>query len=448
MQSSNIKPWLGLVLTGSALGLLQADHLTLADSARLTGAVRSLNEAGVIELASPLSPEPLFLKTGAVTKVEFSAPASEPNPPNTLIELANGDVLPATIERLDDKNLHVVTADAGPLAIPRTALKSMQLGVHKRKQIYSGPQNLEEWSRDGEGAKNWLFAGKALVSNGPAQASKAFETPQQFILKFSLKWQANPGFKIYFADPLTPKTEAVDRYYLQFDAAGMEIKRESRREPHFQTVIIPTATPEKFPANQIDVEIRVDRKTSRIHLFLNGEAEGAGVDPAGKAPIGGGVTLVSSAPAGTNQEILGIEVIEFDNTGTRHRAEDRGDLKTDSLISRDEDRWGGHLTGIQPGPNGTVFSFKSDFQEEPLELSEADVSTIFFAKAQQDAAPGQTPPFALRLRGDGSLRVSSCTISDDAIAALHPLLGALKIRRAGVSALERMDAKPVAKPQE
>ena len=78
MQSSNIKPWLGLVLTGSALGLLQADHLTLADSARLTGAVRSLNEAGVIELASPLSPEPLFLKTGAVTKVEFSAPASEP----------------------------------------------------------------------------------------------------------------------------------------------------------------------------------------------------------------------------------------------------------------------------------------------------------------------------------------------------------------------------------
>lgn len=448
MRSSNLRPWLGLILAGGTFGVLRADDLTLADEARLTGTVRSINEAGVVELTSALSPEPVLLKSGAVTKVEFSNPQSVPNPPGTLIELANGDVLPVTIESLDDKNLNVVTADAGRLAIPRAALKSMQLGVHKRKVIYSGPRNLEEWSNDGEGAKSWTFANKSLVSNGPAQASKDFETPRQFILKFTLKWQANPGFKIYFADPLTPKAEVVDRYYLQFNGAGLEIKRESSQGQHFQTVIIPPVTPDKYPANQVDVEIRVDRQTSRLHLFLNGEPEGAGVDPVAKAPVGGGVTLVSSSPAGANQEILGIEVIEFDNTRSRHRAEDRGDPKTDSLISRDEDRWSGHLTGIHPRPDGAVFSFKSDFQEEPLELSEADVSTIFFAKPEQAAAPGQAHPFALRLRGDGSLRVSSCTFSEDAISALHPLLGALKINRAGVTALELLDSKPEAKPDE
>jgi hypothetical protein len=447
MRISNLRPWLGLVLAGGTLGVLRADDLTLAGEARLTGTVRSINEAGVVELTSALSPEPVLLKPGAVAKVEFSAPESVPNPPGSLIELANGDLLPATIESLDDKNLNVVTADAGRLTIPRAALKSMQLGIHQRKVIYSGPRNLEEWSRDGEGTKSWTFANKALVANGPAQASKDFQTPKQFILKFTLKWQANPGFKIYFADSLTPKAEAVDRYYLQFAGAGMEIKRESSQGQRYQTVIISAATPDKFPANQVDVEIRVDRTTSRLHLVLNGEPEGAGVDPVGKAPVGNGVMLVSSAPAGTTQEILGIEVGEFDNTRTRHRAEDRGDPAADSLISRDEDRWTGHLTRIHPGPDGAVFSFKSDFQEQPLELAEADVATIFFAKPGQEAAPGPLHPFALRLRGDGSLHVSTCTFSEDSISALHPLLGALKINRAGVTALERLDAKPEAKPE-
>ena len=448
MRNSNLRLWLNLVLASGTLGVLRADDLTLADDARLTGTVRSINESGVVELTSALSPEPVLLKSGAVAKVEFSAPETEPNPPGTLIELANGDVLPATIESLDNKHLRVVTADAGRLIIPRAALKSMQLGVHKRKVIYSGPRNLEEWIQGGDGAKSWTFASKSLVSNGPAQASKDFQTPEQFILKFTMKWQANPGFKVYFADPLTPKAEVVDRYYLQFNGAGMEIKRESSKEPHFQSVIIPPVSPEQFPANQVDVEIQVDRKTSRLHLFLNGEPEGDGVDPAGKSPVGSGVTLISSAPIGASQEILGIEVIEFDNTGSRHHAEDRGDPKTDSLISRDEDRWSGHLTGIQPGPDGPVFSFKSDFQDEPLELSAADVSTVFFATPPQDAAPALAHPFALRLRGDGSLRVSSCTFSDDAIAALHPLLGPMKISRAGVTALERLESKPVAKPDE
>ena len=448
MQSSNLRPWLYLVLAGGTLGGLRADNLTMADDARLTGTVRSINEAGVVELTSALSPEPVLLKSSAVAKVEFSAPPTEANPPGTLIELANGDVLPATLESLDDKNLTVVTADAGRLTIPRLALKSLQLGIHKRKVIYSGPRNLQEWSHDGEDATSWTFTNKSLVSNGPAQASRNFETPQQFIFKFTLKWQANPSFKIYFADPLTPTTEAVDRYYLQFNNAGMEIKRESSKDPRYQTVILPAASPDKYPANQVDVEIRVDRKASRLHLFINGEPEGSGFDPSGKAPVGNGVTLLSSAATRASQEILGIEVAEFDNTGTRHRAEDRGDPKTDSMISRDDDRWGGHLTGIRPGPDGAVFAFKSDFQEAPLELSEADVSTVFFAKPQQDAAPGPAIAFVLRLRGEGSLRVSSCTFSDDAISVVHPLLGALKISRAGVTALERLDSKPAAHPDE
>ena len=442
MRSSDLL--LALLLAGS----VRADNLTLADDAQLTGTVRSINAAGLVELTSTLSAEPLLLKPGAVAKVEFSSPAAVAQPPGTLIELTNGDLLPAAVVSLDGESLDVLTPDAGPLTIPRGFLKSMQFGVHQRKIVYAGPKNAEEWIREGGGPKTWTYTDKALTADGPAYASKSFELPLQFILKFTLKWQANPSFQIYFADPLTPKTDPVDRYYLQFNAAGLEIKREASEGQHFRTVMLLGRTPENFPANQVDVEIRVDRKTSRLHLMLNGEPEGAGVDPVGKPPTGNGISLVTTAPAGSTQEIRGIEIGEFDNTRVRHRAEDRGDLNTDSLISRDDDRWSGRLTRIAKGPDGPVFLFKSDFQEAPLELSEADVSTIFFARSEPAPAAGQVHPFALRLRGEGLLRVESCTFAEDGVTARHPLLGALKISRAGVAALEHLEPQTPLKPSE
>lgn len=444
MRISNLIPWLALALAG----VTSADKLTLASDARLTGTVRSIHESGVVELASDLSPEPLLLKAGAVEKVEFTAPESPPDPAGTLIELTNGDLLPATLESLDDTHLSVTTGDTGHITIPRTALKSMQLGVHKRKASYTGPKNAEEWSHDVDEAKHWNFSNNALVANGPAQGARDLELPRQFILKFSLKWQANPNFQIYFADPLTPQVEAVDRYYMQFNGAGLEIKRESSNGKRFQTVILLARTPDQFANRQMDVEIRVDRKASRLHLLLNGEPEGAGVDPSAEAPEGGGVALVNSAATGLSQEIRGIEVLELDNVRTRHRSEERGDLKNDSLISRDEDRWSGRLIGIHKKPAGVMFSFKSDFQEEALELSDADVSTVFFAQAEPQPTPDKDQSFSLRLSGEGSLRVSSCTFSGDSVSSLHPLLGPLKIKRAGVVAIERLDSKSETKAEE
>ncbi|MGL5017438.1 MAG: hypothetical protein ACRDBP_04845 [Luteolibacter sp.] len=448
MRNSNSSlPWL-LALAVSALGSATADQLTLTGDARLTGTVRAISDAGVVELDSALAPAPILLKAEAVAKVEFSTPEANSAPPGTLVELANGDLLPANLESLDGQNLTITTPHAGRLTIPRVALKSMQLGVQKRRAIYSGPKDAEEWSRGIDESKQWKFSGGSLVSNGSATASKEFNIPHQFILKFTLKWQANPSFQIFFADPLTPGVDLVDRYYLQFNSAGLEIKRESSTGKRFQTVILFARTPDQFPNNQVDVEIRVDRKSSRLHLRLNGEPEGAGIDPVSTPPLGNGVKLVNSSAPALSQEIRGIEIAELDNVRARHRSEDRGNPSEDSLISRDEDRWSGKLVKISQNPDGAVFHFKSDFQDTLLELSEKDVSTIFFSQPENAPAPDPSPPFALRLAGEGSLRVSSSIFSPEDITAQHPLLGPLKIKRSGVVAMERMDTEPEGKSEE
>ena len=72
MRNSNMIVRLGVLCGCGLIGPLCADELTLDGGARLTGTVRSINEAGVVELASELSPEPVLLKRGTVEKVEFS----------------------------------------------------------------------------------------------------------------------------------------------------------------------------------------------------------------------------------------------------------------------------------------------------------------------------------------------------------------------------------------
>ncbi|MEO7100668.1 MAG: hypothetical protein ABI162_15005 [Luteolibacter sp.] len=436
-----------MVLAHAAAGMAVADDISLTGDAKLSGAIRSISDAGVVELASSLSPDPIFLKAGAVEKVEFSPPQQSPETPGALVELLNGDLLPATINELDEKNLTVTTLDAGRLVLPRTALKSVQLGIHKRKITYAGPKSLEEWTSDLEGARNWRFENNALVANGPAYATKFFDAPQQFVFRFTLKWQGNPNFQIYFADPLKPRGEAADRYYLQFNGAGMELKRESSKGNRYTSIILSNRTPDQFFDSKLDVEIRVDRKASRLHLLLNGEPEGAGIDPVANVPESNGITLVSNSSNGIEQEIRAIQILELDDARIRHRSEQRGDPKTDSLISRDEDRWGGHLTQIRKTADGLVFSFKSDFQEAPLELLESDVSTIFFANPQDETKTETPHPYVLRLQENGLLHVSSCSFTESTVTATHPLLGVMSIRRAGISAMVHLTPKSKEVPE-
>jgi hypothetical protein len=435
-------------LLGAMLSVAPADDLTLSGGvARLSGSVVSINEAGVVELATELAAKPLLLRDGVVEKIVFSSRNNQSEPPGTLIELGNGDLLPATIERLDKQRLGVVSPDIGRLDIPRETIRSIQTGIRRRKVVFEGPDNLDEWTITDDARKNLTLENGVISANGPASFSSKLALPRQFILRFELIWQERqtPNFQVYFADPLLAKGEAADRYYMQFGGAGLEIKRESSRGKRYNTIVILNRTRDQFPDNRMRVEMRINRDTARMELLIDGETEGEFADPIADIPDGSGIAFVSNSSNGVLQQFRGIEVLEFDDSRARHRAEDRGDAGRDSLISREDDRWSGDLTEIRPSSKGLVFVFKTDFQDAPMEIPEADVSTVFLADAKTTKTEQASHPFVIRLPGYGSLRVASCRIGGDKITAVHPLLGPLSIRRDGITSIERTpqaDATP------
>jgi hypothetical protein len=428
------------LLAACAAGHAAADDLKLSGGeARLSGTVRSISAEGVVELASELAAEPLLLKSGTVEKIEFSNKTPAGEPPSTLVELANGDLLPAMIESLNAGKLAVVSPEAGRLEIPRDRVKSLQFGIQRRKVIYQGPRSLEEWADGGSEMKNWAFENEGLVSKGPAVASKKLPLSRQFIMRFTLVWQQGmaPNFQIYFADPLVAKGEPCNRYYLQFGGAGMEIKREAAKGKRYNTIAILNRSADQFPDHRLQVTIMVNRDTGRLQLMLNGETEGEFADPIPNVPDGSGISLACNTPNNEVQEIREIEILEYDDSRRRHRSEDRGDLANDSLISREDDRWTGRLIEIRNTKDGVRFFFKTGFQEKPVEIPEADVSTVFLS-GQSATADHKRLPFVLRLPGEGSLAVSSCEFTGESASAVHPLLGPLTLRRGGILSIERI----------
>lgn len=414
-----------------------ADDLKLAGGdARLSGVVRSISPDGVVKLASELSAEPLLLKSGSVEKIDFSSKAFSAENPSTLVELANGDILPATIESLDSEKLTVVSPETGRLEIPRDRVKSLQLGIQRRKLIYQGPRTLEEWSEGGGEMKNWNFENGSLISSGPSVASKTLPLTRQFVMSFTLVWQKEtpPNFQIYLADPLVAKGETCNRYYFQFNAAGMEIKRESTKGNRYKTIAIFHRSADQFADHRVRVTIMINRDTARLQLMLNGENEGEFADPIPDVPDGTGIRLACNTPNNGFQEIRDIEILEYDDSRKRHRNEERGDPANDSLISTEDDRWTGRLIGIRKKKDGASFVFKTSFQEKPVEIPESEVSTVFLSG---EAADDKRPPFVLRLPGEGLLGVSSCEFTDGSASAIHPLLGPLNFPNRGILSIER-----------
>lgn len=426
------------VVAAICCGPVNGDVVTMSgDSARLSGSVRSISETGAVELASDLSPEPLWLSNEAVGGIGFTTREIAGPAAPALVELVNGDRLPVTIESMDERALVVVSPDAGRLEIPRALLRSLQVGVQNRKRIYQGPGAVNDWASD-DPAKKWDFENGLLVANKSSSGARKFELPERFILRFTMKWEqkAQPNFKIYFADPLLEMGVTADRYFMTFNSAGIKIQRESSAGRKYNPLKILNRTPNQFPDNELRVELRVNRETNRIRILLNEVEEDVIPDPVAKAPTGGGIAF-EAHPSNNNPLRIGnIEVLEDDDARTRHRGENRGDGKNDSLISNEDDRWSGSLTAIRKTDSGAMFTFKSDFQKDALEIPEASVSTVFF-KTPEGGKETAASPFVLRLRGDGAVSLSSCTLGETTASAAHPLLGRLEIGRAGITGLEK-----------
>lgn len=434
----NFHPVIRPALLLSLLLPAAADEVLLADGSKLSGTVTALADGGQLMLASPLAFEPFQLKADRLKRVDFTAAAAFDDKDDALVVLANGDQFPGELAAIDADSVTVRTVFAGDIKIPRPSVNTIQLGVRPPKVIYSGPDDDKGW----EIKNGWRFDAKRFAAENSGTIFRKFDIPGSFLLRFRVGWRNTPNIQVYFADDSFETTGKADRYYLQFGGAGLELKRQQSNDGHpFLSMASIPGDPADYPENNLEVELRVDRKLGLVHLFLNGEEEGKFADPVKTRPLGQGIMFRSNIGGDDSQFIDNIEVREWDPSSDRHRTEERGDDKQDVLITRSSDRGTGSILGMVAGAEGGTIRYQGPHHPDPVELAVSDVSTLFFAKPADATGPVKQA-VVLGLRGRGSLGVTGCVFTAESVTAKHPLLGELTIRRDAVAHLARTEPEP------
>jgi len=438
-KTSLLLPGLACLL---ATPMLEADVASFSgEGSKLSGTLQSINAEGIIEWNSPFAETPLKLRTDKLQQVEFPESAQEVAPAPVMITLRNGDELPAlAIHQWGEGGLATETSIAGAVTIPRDVLASAQYGIRSENIIYSGPQNLREWTTGRGEPGNWTLRGKSLVSSGQSVAAHDFKLPENFSLRFGLEWQTrSPNFSCTFADPLAMGSTNQDYYRFNFDSSGIRIVRHVKDKSPYRTLAQWQRRPSQFPG-KMEVEIRVNRSKRQLELLIDGESEGLVVDPIETLPKSSGVSFSCVTQSDGTQAISNIRLVELNGTRARHLAEDRGDATRDSLITADDDRWSGKLISIINNEKGRHLVFKPTFSQEPWEVPENEISTLFFADPKPSEGGAKAPDgrFVLEFHGSGELTVTDCVIEGDLVQATHPLIGALQIQRQSVRLIRRI----------
>ncbi|MEK7954438.1 hypothetical protein [Luteolibacter soli] len=443
-----------MIRSSSILALLLlpavADEVILSDSSRLLGTVTALADTGQVLLQSDLAFEPFQVRADHLQRVVFAPGTEKEDQHDCMVTLVNGDQFPADLSAIDEGTVTVHTDFGGDIRIPRESIGTVQLGVRPRKTIYRGPDSDAGWT-----IKNgWRYDSRRFSADSNGTIAREFDIPGSFALKFRLTWRNTPNIQAYFACENFDTTAKANRYFIQLNNAGFELKRQDATgNGGFYSMASLSNESVNFEKSALEIELLVDRHLGEVHVLFDGEEVGHYRDPAKSVPNGQGVMFRSNIAENDVQTVSRIEVREWDPSAALHGKEERGDVARDVVITRSSDRGTGKILSMKPAAEGGTLVYKGPHHPEPVELPLSEISTMFFARpaapggadtpeGAEAPAPPPAPPLTLGLRGRGSLAVSGCAFNGEQIVAKHPLLGDLSIRRDAVASLQRKNEKP------
>lgn len=416
--------------------LVTADEVRLNDGSSITGEVLGLDAGSSLKIAAEISPEPLSLKADQISRVSFSHKGDTTPKRDATLMLVNGDRLPCDVLGISEEQVHLITDTAGNLTVDRNIVSSIELGMSPRRLIYKGPTGIEDWKV----SEGWQFEDGSFVSDDEGSISASFdELPESFSLSFTLEWFNRPNFQVYFCSEHDEGGGGKhNRYYLQFNQAGFELKRQIAGEPPYQSLGVIERLPKSFNEPKVEVELRVDRRSRLIVVYLDGQLQGSYGDPLKSPPGGNKVIFHSNLKEEEGHEVSSIQLKEWDSTGDRHRSEDRGEGDGDALIDYEGQRFSGRLLKTANKDDASVVLFQSPHFPKALEIPIDRVSTIFLARPSESL--DQTS-LVLNLSGEGVLSASDCRFESDQVKLEHPLLGAIQIDRKSVRSMVNREAR-------
>ena len=324
-----------------------SEVLTLNTGARFEGELISISPQEGVLIETPRTPEPLALRPDSFSVLEMNDNIEE-NPLQTeRIVLANGDILPGNLRSLNDDEIVYEGLVGGKLVLTRDKVTTLRFGIKPQSLQYEGPMPLSEWS--GTGAEQWIVSqdpADGLLMLEPGKMKKDVNLGSQFILKFDLKWRERPALRIWFGSE-DSEEERQDRYYIELNGSGVQIKRERSIEDQWLTTLLSLSQLESFDDSHVSVELRVNRLIGTLDLYLDDELirQMHDSDPPTKGDF---IILERSRSDNSTSYLSNLKVFSWDAVSQIELMEEPGKGEVDSLVDAQGKRISGQLVGLFP----------------------------------------------------------------------------------------------------
>lgn len=327
-----------------------AESLSFVSGGTFSGEVLSITEGEGVAVQTARSPEPLYFHFDAIRNLALSpSDRAEASPFQTeRLVLSNGDIIPGTLVALQEESMTFqgpLKQEDSDMTIPRDQIKTLRFGIRPQRMIYQGPAPLENWS--GTGKENWTMSEKdaqSLLLLAPGEISQDLGLARQFILQFDLHWQEEPSVRLYFCDEGKGASKS-DRYYIDINHGGIQIKRERSESPHWISLINLGNSIEAFDDNHLSVEIRGNRLLGTLDLYLDGKLVRQLKDQSDRT-IGTGVIIVRNKSEQSVTQLSNLKAFSWDAVSQLQLLEQGGDDTGDSLIDAEGKRMTGKLTKL------------------------------------------------------------------------------------------------------
>jgi len=468
-------PFLCSVIAATAADL--PDLLRFTNDDQLRGGFRGIEDGPQVIWQHEDLATPAVFKTTRIRHIVLRG-GRPLKLPGTLSHalLGNGDEVPGTITALDDAAVTLETSYAGTLRIPRDRVSMLSPNPLGGRVSYYGPFDEDDWKmahssfpdglppadsedKDEKAPGRWVFSGSAWTwqdKNTGTALIRESGMPERAVLRFDLAWKNRLNLAIAFhADFAKPpagnepdaNAKEIKRVFEAMDASGMpqlfgnshvlqlysnyltllrtsvdaDGKFSIQREHHHSGNL------RLGDAGRATVELRANRRSGEISLFINGEfaAQWNGLEISGEKPQlardGSGfgfMVLAEQSPV----RISDIIISEWNGMPDSARS-----LQVDAhdvvLMTNGTDRFAGRVGSLDE--QGRIhFEGKHGRYQFPLE----DVAEIRFARdrlASTLAAPEHN--LIVRLAPIG--RISGQPVSSDGkmLGMVSPIMGRMNL---------------------
>jgi hypothetical protein len=430
-------------LTMASLTATRAnDQVSLKNGDLFFGKVIALT-GGLIELQTPHSESPLKIVNEDLIRLNFSganaeSKATEELPKNSQeLFLRNGDSIPGEVVGLTSTHLSFQTWFTGLLEIPREQIDSVFFGVTPQRNVFRGPVGIEGWSQGNNG--RWRYEDGTLTSRDKGFIGRDLQLPKNFIFSTEISWESSPNIRIHLCteDPEPQDDGTSNSYLLNLNSGGIQVKRvmpAGARGPKFQTLITSSQNLQNMSSKSCQIELRVDRTTKILQLYLDGEKLGQGVDPT-ESPEGSSLLLESLSSGSSDNNVSNIMVHEWDTTTQLLRREPRAEDELDTLSVDDGDRFSGEIISYDPTLPTKPFTVKTPLSPDPITIPLENCAVMYFTKGENSRK--STGQYNLALRTGGKLTLSGIQLGAEKLKANHPWLGKLEIDRRVMQAISK-----------